>query len=45
MKTITVNGHEKLTATVERDCNNRGSCGCLNPNGCNVEGARIGTYG
>lgn len=38
-------GYEKLKSSVERDCNERNSCGCFNPNGCNVPNARIGNYG
>lgn len=43
-QTIT-KGYESLKASVERDCNKRNACGCFNPNGCNVENARIGKYG
>jgi len=40
-----VSGYEKLKESVEYDCNKKGSCGCFNPDGCNVDNARIGTYG
>lgn len=43
MKELT--GYEKLQAAVERDCNDRDSCGCFNPDGCNVKNASIGEYG
>lgn len=33
-------GYEKLKAAIEHDCNDKGSCGCFNPNGCNVPGHR-----
>ena len=36
-------GYEKLKADVIRDCD--GGCGCFNPEGCNKERPRIGTYG
>lgn len=29
-------GYEKLKIAVERDCNEKNSCGCFNPDGCNV---------
>ncbi len=38
-------GYEKLTAAVMKDCNDRGHCGCFNPDGCNVEHQTIGEYG
>lgn len=38
-------GYEKLKVAVEHDCNDRNSCGCFNPNGCNVKNASIGKYG
>lgn len=40
-----MSGLEKLTASVQKDCNEPRSCGCFNPEGCNVVGARIGKYG
>lgn len=40
-----MNGYEKLKADVMRDCNDLNHCGCFNPDGCNRDGARIGTYG
>lgn len=33
---IELTGYEKLKASVEKDCNDRNSCGCFNPEGCNV---------
>lgn len=33
-------GYEKLRQSVEHDCNERKSCGCFNPDGCNVPGSR-----
>ena len=45
MKDVIVNGYESLKAKVEQDCNDRNSCGCFNPDGCNVKGAKIGNYG
>jgi hypothetical protein len=38
-------GYEKLKAAVERDCNERNSCGCFNENGCDKKDGRIGNYG
>lgn len=29
-------GYEKLKIAVERDCDEKNSCGCFNPEGCNV---------
>lgn len=40
-----MNGYESLKKVVMRDCNDNDSCGCFNPEGCNVENARIGKYG
>jgi len=40
-----MNGYEKLKAAVEKDCNDRGACGCFNPDGCNVKTCSIGEYG
>lgn len=43
-----MSGYEKLKEAVTRDCNGSGPnehCGCFNPDGCNVEGHRIGEYG
>lgn len=40
-----MNGYKKLMESVKRDCNERNSCGCFNPEGCNTENARIGKYG
>jgi hypothetical protein len=42
---LNMTGYESLKAAVERDCNDRNSCGCFNPEGCNLENARIGEYG
>jgi hypothetical protein len=33
-------GYDKLKASVEGDCNKHSSCGCFNPNGCDVKGQR-----
>ena len=33
---IELTGYKKLKEAVERDCNDRNSCGCFNPEGCNV---------
>jgi len=38
-------GYEKLKSDVDRDCNDRDSCGCFNPDGCNVSRCSIGKYG
>jgi len=38
-------GYEKLKMAVEKDCNGKGSCGCFNPDGCNMEHPSIGKYG
>lgn len=38
-------GYERLKAAVIKDCNESGSCGCFNPDGCSVKGGRIGRYG
>lgn len=35
-------GYEKLKTAVERDCNDRDSCGCFNPDGCNVKHQKKG---
>jgi len=40
-----MDGYEKLKAAVIKDCTDRDGCGCFNPDGCNVEGAKIGKYG
>lgn len=34
-------GYEKLKESVMRDCNERNSCGCFNPEGCNVKGQKV----
>lgn len=44
-KAIITSGYESLKAAVERDCNESRSCGCFNPEGCNVPRASIGKYG
>lgn len=33
-------GYKKLKMAVERDCNEKNSCGCFNPDGCNVANQR-----
>ena len=40
-----MSGYESLKEAVIRDCNDRGRCGCFNPEGCNRKGAKIGEYG
>lgn len=40
-----LSGYEKLLRDVERDCNDKQSCGCFNPNGCDKENQRISKYG
>lgn len=37
---MSLTGYEKLKASVEHDCNKRNSCGCFNPDGCNVPNQR-----
>jgi len=37
---VILTGYEKLKAAVERDCNDRNSCGCFSPEGCNVKNQR-----
>lgn len=34
-------GYEKLKATVEKECNERNSCGCFNQNGCDKPNGRF----
>lgn len=40
-----MDGYEKLKAAVIKDCTDHDGCGCFNPDGCNIEGAKIGKYG
>ena len=40
-----MSGYERLKAAVIKDCADHDGCGCFNPDGCNVEGAKIGKYG
>ena len=40
-----MDGYERLKAAVIKDCTDHDGCGCFNPDGCNVEGAKIGKYG
>ena len=40
-----MSGYEKLMEAVKKDCNNIGSCGCFNPDGCDKERGQIGRYG
>lgn len=40
-----MSGYESLKEAVIRDCNDRGQCGCFNPEGCNRKGTKIGEYG
>lgn len=35
-----VTGYDSLEMAVRRDCEDHGHCGCFNPNGCDVPGAR-----
>lgn len=40
-----MSGYEKLMEAVKKDCNDRGCCGCFNPDGCDKPGGKIGQYG
>lgn len=41
----TTTGYDKLKKAVIKDCNDKGSCGCFNENGCDKCNSAIGKYG